>query len=113
VLAEGSQPARHVCRGAGLPIAFCRFLLLILAMRAYIGRFERLLDDHTDLRAESLLHGMRTSRSPDAHRLRRSNSRRGDRNLSTPRGFHRGGGWSRPSFRAVCYMRFKGIGMVT
>jgi uncharacterized membrane protein (UPF0182 family) len=30
----------------GLSIAFA-FLLLILAMRAYIGRFERLLDDHT------------------------------------------------------------------
>ena len=30
----------------GLSIAFA-FLLLILAMRAYVGRFERLLDDHT------------------------------------------------------------------
>src|SRR5579863_9965663 len=30
----------------GLSVAFA-FLLLILAMRAYIGRFERLLDDHT------------------------------------------------------------------
>jgi uncharacterized membrane protein (UPF0182 family) len=30
----------------GLSIAFA-FLLLILAMRAYLGRFERLLDDHT------------------------------------------------------------------
>src|SRR5450631_2338909 len=30
----------------GLSIAFA-FLLLILAMRVYIGRFERLLDDHT------------------------------------------------------------------
>jgi len=30
----------------GLSIAFA-FLLLILAMRAYIGRFERLFDDHT------------------------------------------------------------------
>jgi uncharacterized membrane protein (UPF0182 family) len=30
----------------GLSIAFA-FLLLILAIRAYIGRFERLLDDHT------------------------------------------------------------------
>jgi uncharacterized membrane protein (UPF0182 family) len=30
----------------GLSITFS-FLLLILAMRAYIGRFERLLDDHT------------------------------------------------------------------
>src|SRR5450755_3170200 len=30
----------------GLSIAFA-FLLLILAMRAYIGRFERLLDNHT------------------------------------------------------------------
>jgi uncharacterized membrane protein (UPF0182 family) len=30
----------------GFSIAFA-FLLLILAMRAYIGRFERLFDDHT------------------------------------------------------------------
>src|SRR5271169_6179069 len=30
----------------GLSITFA-FLLLVLAMRAYIGRFERLLDDHT------------------------------------------------------------------
>jgi uncharacterized membrane protein (UPF0182 family) len=30
----------------GLSIAFA-FLLLILAMRAYVGRFERLFDDHT------------------------------------------------------------------
>jgi uncharacterized protein len=30
----------------GLSVAFA-FLLLILAMRTYIGRFERLLDDHT------------------------------------------------------------------
>src|ERR1700688_4120328 len=39
--------SRHVTLPwRGLSIAFA-FLLLILAMRAYIGRFERLLDDHT------------------------------------------------------------------
>ena len=39
--------SRHVALPwRGLSIAFA-FLLLILAMRAYIGRFERLLDDHT------------------------------------------------------------------
>jgi uncharacterized protein len=39
--------SRHVSLPwRGLSIAFA-FLLLILAMRAYIGRFERLLDDHT------------------------------------------------------------------
>src|ERR1035441_6938343 len=39
--------SRHVTLSwRGLSIAFA-FLLLILAMRAYIGRFERLLDDHT------------------------------------------------------------------
>ena len=30
----------------GFSIAFA-FLLLVLAMRVYLGRFERLLDDHT------------------------------------------------------------------
>jgi uncharacterized membrane protein (UPF0182 family) len=39
--------SRHVTLPwRGLSIAFA-FLLLILAMRAYVGRFERLLDDHT------------------------------------------------------------------
>jgi uncharacterized membrane protein (UPF0182 family) len=39
--------SRHVTLPwRGLSIAFA-FLLLILAMRAYIGRFERLFDDHT------------------------------------------------------------------
>src|ERR1017187_5592118 len=39
--------SRHVpLPWRGLSIAFA-FLLLILAMRAYIGRFERLLEDHT------------------------------------------------------------------
>ena len=39
--------SRHVTLPwRGLSIAFA-FLLLILAMRAYIGRFERLLEDHT------------------------------------------------------------------
>jgi len=39
--------SRHVTLPwRGISIAFA-FLLLILAMRAYIGRFERLLDDHT------------------------------------------------------------------
>src|SRR5450631_794938 len=43
--------AGHLSRSVTLPwrgfsIAFA-FLLLILAMRVYIGRFERLLDDHT------------------------------------------------------------------
>src|ERR1700680_1173366 len=41
------RPSRHVTLPwRGLSITFA-FLLLILAMRVYIGRFERLLDDHT------------------------------------------------------------------
>jgi uncharacterized protein len=36
----------YVTSWRGLSIAFA-FLLLILAMRSYIGRFERLFDDHT------------------------------------------------------------------
>ena len=42
----GSLSRRVTLPWRGLSIAFA-FLLLILAMRAYIGRFERLLDDHT------------------------------------------------------------------
>jgi len=57
-------------RGAGSPLRF-GFLLLVLAMRAYIARFERLFDETYDLWRRHL-HGCARHASWNARSLRRA-----------------------------------------
>ena len=61
----------------GLSITFA-FLLLILAMRVYLGRFDLLLDDHTVFSGRHLHRRARHAHRP-APGLRRAGRRRRDR----------------------------------
>ena len=86
-----------------------RFFLLILAMRVYIGRFERLFDDHTIFR-RSHLH--RRARHADWHagRLCRACPGRGDCSRQRRVGAAVAG-WSRRSLpAAVCYLALQVFG---
>ena len=88
----------------GLSIAFA-FLLLILAMRVYIGRFERLLERPYDLRRCDL-HGRARHARRDARRLRGARSRRGDRSRQRRAGATRTlAGRGDPSGRGLLYRR--------
>ena len=81
----------------GFSITFA-FLLLILAMRVYIGRFERLFEDHTIFGGVTYTDAHVTL-TGHARRLRGARSGRGDRSRQRRVGCHAGAGWSRRSFR--------------
>ena len=64
---------RHDASARGLSIAWA-FLLLVFAARAYLGRFERMFEDRTDLRRR---HVHRRARHPDRTARRVARPRRG------------------------------------
>ena len=73
----GVAAAPSILPWRGLSIAFA-FLLLILAMRVYLGRFEQLFDDHTIFGGVTYTDAHVTL-TGHAGRLRGAGSRRGDR----------------------------------
>ena len=93
----GRSAAHVTLPWRGFSITFA-FLLLILAMRVYIGRFELIARRSYDLRRRDL-HGRARHAHRHARRLRGAGSRRGDRSRQRRDGRRAEAGWSRRSFR--------------